>query len=469
MLPQLALFLCVCLIAWLLGSDLRQRYATSRALWIPGAWLAINGSRPVSYWFGQGGDSNAAVDGILINTIIFGVLIFAAVFTLMRRDFNLSTFIQNNKALCLIYLFFALSAAWSPLGLTSLKRVVKDFGSVLMVLVLLTEYDPVSAIRAVFVRVSFLIFPLSVVSIKYFPDYGRMYSKGWEYMFTGVATHKNSLGEIVMVLLIMIVVDITHLFQEPAAKSLKWLLRIRYALLAMGAWLLIVCDSKTSLLCTVVGLSLLWIGRCVARMPSPAHAVSACLGTLALILGIEFMFNISHTVVSALGRETTLSGREEIWKMIKEQDINPVTGTGYLAFWDSPAARSYREEGNNSIVSTHNGYLEVYVDGGIIGVVLLGFLLLSAGGFIFRELCSGTLFGGARFALFLVILIHNWTESSFFRGGPVWFALVLIMVNQPCRFQDSSGEPASESEPETMDVEGIAEPVAQATQSLGSA
>ena len=49
---QLILYACWGFIAWLFRQDMAWRKLGSKALLIPGAFIAIQGSRPVSYWFG---------------------------------------------------------------------------------------------------------------------------------------------------------------------------------------------------------------------------------------------------------------------------------------------------------------------------------------------------------------------------------------------------------------------------------
>src|ERR1700677_1788317 len=173
---SIARFLCLGFIFWLFRKDRQLRSFTSPALWIPFCWLGIIGSRPVSYWFGGGDSSDGDLGGNPINTVIFGVLTIGAIVVLQRRNFEWARFFRSNKALLAIYLFFAISTVWSPLGIVALKRLFKDFGTVLVGLVLLTEQDPLAAIRTVFVRVSYLLFPLSALVIKYYPAIGRAVS-----------------------------------------------------------------------------------------------------------------------------------------------------------------------------------------------------------------------------------------------------------------------------------------------------
>src|SRR5260221_673840 len=124
-------------------------------------------------------------------------------------------------------------------------------------MVLLSEVDPLTAIRIVFVRVSYVLFPLSVLLIKYFPAIGRTPSRGGDALFTGVATHKNSLGLTVFVLGVFLVVDLWQM-RQGRDRNQKTDERIRYGMLAMGLWLLLICDSRTSLVCVMLGCLLIW-------------------------------------------------------------------------------------------------------------------------------------------------------------------------------------------------------------------
>ena len=170
-----------------------------------------------------------------------------------NAGFNWGIAISRNKALFLIYFFLALSAFWSELPFVSLKRLIKDFGCVPVALVILTELDPITAFRTIFVRVSYLLFPLSIVFIKYFPGIGRQSAHSGENMFTGVTTQKNSLGEMVFVLSIVLLWDFLEIRKTEKSKERKLQLRIRIGMLAMGVWLLMTCDSQTSVVCLIIG------------------------------------------------------------------------------------------------------------------------------------------------------------------------------------------------------------------------
>lgn len=424
---QLALFLCVAFILWLFRTDIKWRKMSSPALWIPAIWLAIIGSRPVGCWLG-GGLSTSAVQGNLYNLLIQGSLMVASLLVLQRRTFDWRTFVKDNKALVALYSYFALTALWSYFPFVSLKRVGRDFGTVLMVLVILTETNPFAAARLLFVRVAYLLFPLSVLFIKYFPQYGRMYGKNWEPMWTGVTMHKNALGLMVLVFGLFLVFDLMELHRNKEVRSRKKVLVSHYLMFLMGGWLLVTSNSKTSLVSAILGGVVLWSSRYLAKLRNPRRIAATCVAVLLAVTAIDSTFGVSATIIHALGRKENLTGRTEVWDWVLEQPINPVVGYGFHAFWDGPLGQAYNDRTNQDFPNSQSGYLDTYVDGGMVAVLLLAWLLISNGNRILESMPSGALFPRAMFTLFAVALIHDYTETSFFILDPLWFTMVLTVV-----------------------------------------
>jgi exopolysaccharide production protein ExoQ len=59
----------------------------------------------------------------------------------------------------------------SDFPLISVRHYIRDHGSYLVILVMLTEDDP--AVEMLIRRVCYFLIPLSIVLIKYYPQYGR--------------------------------------------------------------------------------------------------------------------------------------------------------------------------------------------------------------------------------------------------------------------------------------------------------
>ena len=66
-----------------------------------------------------------------------------------------------------------LAILWSDFQFVAFKRWIKILGHPIMALVVLTDPDPIEALRRLFKRAAFVLVPMSILFIKYFPEYGR--------------------------------------------------------------------------------------------------------------------------------------------------------------------------------------------------------------------------------------------------------------------------------------------------------
>jgi hypothetical protein len=454
---KLALFIFIAFILWLFARDIKRRPGLSPALWIVFVWVVIIGSRAVSTWFEVGrevANANAYDQGNPLERNVYFILLVSGVITLFRRGFRLESLLKNNRWLAAFFIYWLVSVLWADLPFVAFKRWVKDTGNLVMVLVILTESNPIEAAKAVFVRCACLLIPLSVLFIRYYPDLGRDYHMG-EMMFTGVATHKNTLGGLVMVGGLFLAWDLIARFQNE--KRIRWIHFLPdFILVAMAVWLLVKSHSATSLACAVIGLAVL-LGF---RMPS----VRARIGRLELyaIAGgilywaLNSMFDVTRFVVEdLLGRDMSLTTRTEVWPVLLSQADSPLFGSGFMSFWSGERLTNLLEQ--YSIIQAHNGYLEVYLNGGWIAILLLLALLFAASQSIKRDLLQGSDFAIVRFMLLVIAIIHNFTEASISKGGLIWFVLLLAVARYPKA--DSLRARAPRPRPETYFDQG-AVPVA---------
>lgn len=423
---QIILYACYGFIFWLFWKDMRWRKAGTKALIIPGAWIAIQGSRPFSFWLGYGnGESNPVTTGL------FALFLVVSVMVLVKRKLKWSSLTVKNKAVFLMYGYLLCSILWSEKSFDSTKRLVKDFETILVGLIFLTELNPADAIRAVYVRVSYILFPLSVVFIKYFPLIGRFPNQQGENMFTGVTTQKNSLGETVFVLGLFLLWDFVEIYKNKKRKGRQLQLAIRGGMLLMGAWLLKTCDSQTSVLCLGLGAAIFWGAGKVLEMRNGRKVLIGAMAGIALLALADSALGIKDAiVVNVLGRKPDLTGRKDIWKAVLEQQTDPVFGHGFEIFWDTDRGKTVIA-GLMQINSTHNGYLEMYVDGGIVGVGLLIFMMLVGGRRVIDRLFTKHPLGKMGLVFWLLAILYNFSETSFFRLDILWFTLLLLIVQSP--------------------------------------
>jgi O-antigen ligase len=84
-----------------------------------------------------------------------------------------------------------------------------------------------------------------------------------------------------------------------------------------------------------------------------------------------------------------------------------------------------------TVNQAHNGYLEVYLNLGWVGVVLLSIILISGYRRITAAVRSGAPVASLRLAYFIVAVTYNFTEASFKMMSPVWMAFLIATMILP--------------------------------------
>ena len=145
--PQLILIVFLVFATWLIKRDIANRPGLSSAIWIPTLWVGIIASKPISAWIGFSGSTDT-LDGNPIDRIFYLSMIFSALFTLSRRAVDWNWLISRNWPLVLFYGYLFLSIASTISPFSSFKRWFKEVGNILVVLVILTETNPLPGVAS---------------------------------------------------------------------------------------------------------------------------------------------------------------------------------------------------------------------------------------------------------------------------------------------------------------------------------
>lgn len=153
------------------------------------------------------------------------------------------------------------------------------------------------------------------------------------------------------------------------------------ATLILSAALVLATQSKTSLLCLVLGTGTV-AGLWAMRQGGAAFSVFA-VWAAATAAGVGVLLWNSHSVeiLEILGKDPSLTGRTEIWDAIMTRVAErPWTGWGYGAFWerDSVPADWIRVETGWIVPNAHHGWLDVLVQLGWPGALLVGLCVAAA-------------------------------------------------------------------------------------------
>jgi exopolysaccharide production protein ExoQ len=459
--PQIATVVCLLgiLTLFMFGRDPEAR--TSKALWIPVLWLLISGSRPVSLWLAIAGFGNAVslaspeqyLDGSPVDRLVFAILLAAGLIVLIGRRRQVGAFLRANGPILLFFSYCALSTFWSDYTFVAFKRWTKAVGDLVMVWVVLTDPDRASAVKRLLAWPAFLLLPLSILFIKYYPALGRAYNP-WTGApsYGGVTMNKNMLGMICLIFgLGSLSRFLVHYRDSEGAHRTRWLLA-HGTVLAMVVWLLHLADSMTSLSIFIMTGGLMAITSLVrlARKPLVVHLLVAAVVLVSLA---ALTLDVGAGALGMIGRDATLTGRTTIWNIVLGLAGNPFVGTGFESFWLGGRLQSIWDSYGLHILEAHNGYLDVYLNLGWIGVILLAFLIATGYRNVVRAFRQDPGTGGVRLAFFVTGIVYNFTESGFSTMFPVWilFLLAITAVPKSYRFAKSRSTDAEAS----LQLEGL--------------
>jgi len=425
-----ALWLCIGFTLFLFIIDRQKKGGGSLARWLIVAYVAMIATRAVSSWFNLGIEvvsPDDYLEGSPFDRNIFIGFLVLAMLAIFRRSVNWEWVQQNNKLIILFFLYAALSVLWSDYALVSFKRWVKSAGLLVMVMLLLTEDDPVEALRWVFRKTAILLIPISIVLIKYFPEFGRSYTVSGGQQFTGVTGNKNMLGALCFVYGVFFVWDLLAIRRGTVERGSNTLL-VNILILAMIAYLFRKADSATSLVCFILGTAILLILE-LSEMKQNIGRFGIYLAIVLLLFGaLEALFGLSEAVITALGRDMTFTGRVDIWSDAISMARNPLVGSGYESFWLGERAQRMWDVYSSRLNQAHNGYIEIYLNLGIIGLVLLSLMILTGYKNILLRIMSGDPIGSLRMALFLTALLYNFSEAAF-KTGLIWFVFFFCCLD----------------------------------------
>ena len=430
----IGIILTLATIAGLFYFAHEEEAETSKALWIPLLWLLIISSRPVSMWLHASREitlEDQYTEGSPLDATFYALLLLAGLFVLNRRWVRMKGFLQANLPILLFFLYCGLSVMWADSPAIAIKRWIKAIGDLVMVFVVLTDPNPRLAIRRIFERVGFVLLPLSILFIVFLPSMGSSYDPiDHVTMYFGVTTFKNLLGVTSMFCGLGALWSFLGVWEDRTARHRTRLLLVHAGAMAMAVWLIVKADSMTSLSCFGLAAIVMVLAstRWVERRPGIVFLLVA--GAAGVALFALFM-DTGGSMLQTIGRNSTLTGRTQIWAAVLAQRINPVLGTGFESFWMGNRLQSVWSLSQVGIEEAHNGYLELYLNLGWVGLTLLAVLIVSGYRHALSLFHRDPVAGRLRVAFLTAGIIYSCTEAGFRMMSPVWIGFLLAIVAVP--------------------------------------
>jgi len=263
-----------------------------------------------------------------------------------------------------------------------------------------------------------------------------------DYRFVGTA-HPNSLAAYGTVCCLA-----APVFTKRGS-SLSYL---TIAMVVIGIMVLLATKSRT----TLAGLIFAVLATRFITF-KPNNRIFGVSVMLLMFVGVGMFLSVARNSTlnsmggaMAMGRTEdvgSLTGRLPLWEeLMVSIEKRPIVGHGYLAYWEKDRIEHLKDLLGWEIPHGHNMYLDLLLDGGVVGLSLFMFYLLVSLSVSFRRYLKHRDIGVAFvFGMLLFALVHGTGESLF--KLPTF--LLFIIVTSTLRLGALPRGPIRELETET--------------------
>src|ERR1700687_920640 len=247
-------------------------------------------------------------------------------------------------------------------------------------------------------------------------------------IWLGAFGQKNELGGMMGVAFLVYMV----LFWHERSRRLLWL-----SLAALSLFLVLKADSMTSFAICCALPYLFWVSK--KTLTKNVHVITRilyfALPVLIVAAGVVLEFD---RVTEAVGRGEDLTGLTVLWAAVAPAILDrPYLGYGYEAFWrgyQGAAGEIWAQLGNYYYYS-HNGFLEVLLGLGLIGLVsmLIALVFYSRSAFHALQRQRGDAIAAFWPWAFLMYLpLSNLLEGNLMKSNNLPWLLYMITALSLC-------------------------------------
>lgn len=151
--------------------------------------------------------------------------------------------------------------------------------------------------------------------------------------------------------------------------------KLAIASLAICTLLVLATASKTSLVCLMLGVGIVFFITTLTRGGAVLSIIAVWLAVVFAGLFWWIWTQESAFLLSLIGKDPTLTGRTDIWDaVVRAANERPLLGYGYNAFWGegSLPASWVRNSTQWEVPSAHHGWLDLRLELGWVGIVVCG-------------------------------------------------------------------------------------------------
>jgi exopolysaccharide production protein ExoQ len=384
---------------------------------------------------------------------VFAYISFAiALVLLLSRLQSFAAAMTKDKLLWLLVLVTVVSPLWSDHPDDTLLKVIPFVRVTVFAAYFATRYSMREQIQMIawVMGVAAIGSAVLAIAVPYYGVMGYGLITNMEQIvhqgtWRGVFIHKTILGTMMAV---GVLASLFCLAKKSKPYWLNWLC------LALTMALLLASTTRGALVFMLIVLCLVPFFRAMRwnyKLAIPFFIIIGLISSAILI----FSVTNAEAILTAMGRNTTLSGRTIYWPLMIDEALDrPWLGYGYDAFWvggwkGEPADIWQFLKDGDEPPHPHNGFLFVWLNTGLVGLSLFAMQWFTGCLRSIRWLWTvKTVEGLVPLAYLTLTILLNLTETMLMQPNILW--ILYVSASLSLAFKPSTVEHPS---PVTADLE----------------
>ncbi|MBF0458251.1 MAG: O-antigen ligase family protein [Nitrospirae bacterium] len=350
-----------------------------------------------------------------------------AIYLMIRNTSGAFVLLWKEKFFISLITLSLLSALWSQFPLVTLRESIEFTGLTLFGLYMVMRFTSEEQHKLMAITLG-IIAIFSVITAVLLPKYGIMqwhpYGENHPGAWRGVFGHKNSLGLYsnfcLIVFLLLNVRELKH-------RIIKW------GIIMLSFCLSILSKSGGATLIMLIVICLIPFYK-TFHNHIYIRIISYCSAIIVISVVSTLLLLKLDSFLNLMGKDATLTGRDCLWKgTLGMLERRPLLGYGYGGFWlgGDSGGNVVRDLCKWAIPHSHNGFLEIGINLGLVGFFIFFFGYFRTARLAFRNLyLSASNKSIWPFVFVTLLFLDNITENNLvFGGGLLWIVFVSITIS----------------------------------------
>jgi O-antigen ligase len=279
---------------------------------------------------------------------------------------------KNNKIFVILSMLAVVSTVWSQFPKESLQAAIYAAINVWFAFYLAARFNPGRQMQ-LFLSLGWVVILSSTCAALLFPQYGVDH-QGESALgaWIGIFPHKNWCAIMVAFLLS------GAFYMRPSSVAFRF---ARIVYITLSLLVIVMSQSRTGWIVAACLLLYVAVIKYLKRYKAKDRVFLVGLFGAAGVMASAVAVKYYTAIMLLIGKDPTLTGRTTIWNLALNSAMkHPFLGYGYRGFWHGLQGESANVSlADNWIVpAAHNGFLDLWLGLGVVGVGLVIYSMLQA-------------------------------------------------------------------------------------------